>query len=339
MNPKMHAKAAYIGDPNQLMSCFEGRLSGGKQDGVRFIQISNGNGFELTLLPDRCLDIYQLRFRGLNVNYISPVGAVAPSYYDRQDIQFLRSFFVGFLTTCGLQNIGGFGVCEGEGQGLHGRISNTPASDCHVRRDWSDGRASIVVTAEMREARLFAENLVLRREIRVFHDTNRFEITDSIRNDAFTARPFVYALHMNYGYPLLEEGTRLLIDSEKLVPRDAEAAKYADSWQTVEAPSAPYTERCYFHQIRPDKAGKRSYALFNEKRKIGVRVSYPAADFPDFCQWKMLGSGEYVMGLEPLAYNLDAPKPGAENCAAPLLQPAETRSFTLTVEGLDELPK
>ena len=37
------------------------------------------------------------------------------------------------------------------------------------------------------------------------------------------------------------------------------------------------------------------YTLFNEKRGIGVNVGYNGADLPFFCQWKMLGKGEYVM--------------------------------------------
>ena len=75
----------------------------------------------------------------------------------------------------------------------------------------------------------------------------------------------------------------------------------------IEAPEYPYPERCYFHKIRPDRNGKCSYTVFNEKLAVGVRVEFDAKELPYFCEWKMLGKGEYVLGMEPAVLK----KPGA----------------------------
>lgn len=40
------------------------------------------------------------------MNYISPSGIIYPQYYNVEGKEWLRGFFVGQLTTCGLQNIG-----------------------------------------------------------------------------------------------------------------------------------------------------------------------------------------------------------------------------------------
>lgn len=324
---------AYIGDPNQLLSFQEARLVGGRQEGVRVVNVSNGAGLQATLLPDRCMDLYQLRFHGVNLNYISPVGIVAPTYYDARDLHWLRGFFVGFLTSCGLQNIGTPGTVMGEEQGLHGRIANTPAERFCAERGWEGDTPTLRLSGTMRETRLFGEHLSLTRSYRFVYEQDCLEISDIIRNEGFADRAFVYGLHLNFGYPLLEEGTEVELDSEEVRPRTPHAAQFVDSHLDMEAPSAPYPERCYAHKLRPDAEGRASYSLYNPRRNLGVRVSYPAADFPAFMEWKMLGKGEYVLGLEPFNYEMDQPRVGEPGCGAPVLAPGEEKHYSLRVEA------
>src|SRR5262245_47486491 len=96
----------YIGHESQTARVEEHRLVGGRGDGMRLFEMNNGRGLELTVAADRCCDIYRLAFRGMNMGYFSPTGYVAPAYYDRADMGFLKSFTAGFLTTCGLQTAG-----------------------------------------------------------------------------------------------------------------------------------------------------------------------------------------------------------------------------------------
>lgn len=79
------------------------------------------------------------------------------------------------------------------------------------------------------------------------------------------------------------------------------------------------------------------YTVFNEKRGIGVNIQYDGNDLPFFCQWKMLGKGEYVMGMEPMNAFLDGPKPGQEGCQAPILKPGESKSYTVKMNFMDKL--
>lgn len=96
----------YVGDFSQLFGIKEHTLSGGKAGGVKAFDVRNGSGLEFTVLADRCLDISALSFNGINCSYISKTGIVAPEYYHEDGIGFLRSFAAGFLTTCGLRNVG-----------------------------------------------------------------------------------------------------------------------------------------------------------------------------------------------------------------------------------------
>lgn len=329
---------SHVGDLNQLLSVQEGTLSGGFQEGVKFLEVHNGGNLSATILPGRCMDIYQVRYKGKNLNYLAPCGIVAPEFFDAADNQWLRTFFVGMLTTIGLQHIGVPRVSpEGEKQGLHGRIGNTPAENVSWKRDLKDGHLTLEVEGTMREARIFGENLTLRRRISFEYEKDAIVFTDTITNHGFGDRPFVYGLHLNYGYPLLEEGTKILVDSESFVSRTEEAARYADTHLQIEEPGYPYPERCYFHQVAKDEQGRSSYTIFNEKRGIGVHVDYPGADLPYFCEWKMLGKGEYALGMEPLNSCLDGPKIGDPDCPAPVLAPGESKTYRVELQFIDQI--
>ena len=106
----------------------------GKADGVRIMRVRNGLGLEVTVCPDRCADITRVIFKGDNMGYFAPCGYVSSKYYDANQSEMVRSFTGGFLTTCGLDNVGE--VCEIDGitYPLHGRISNQPAKHCY----WSE---------------------------------------------------------------------------------------------------------------------------------------------------------------------------------------------------------
>jgi hypothetical protein len=90
----------YIGHGSQLYGIEEHRLVGGKGDGLRLLEVNNGNGLEMTVSPDRNCDIARLRFDGVNLSYFSPCGYAAPAFYDREGTNFLKTFTAGFLTTC-----------------------------------------------------------------------------------------------------------------------------------------------------------------------------------------------------------------------------------------------
>ena len=331
-------KLSYIGDLDQLISLKEAVLTGGFSDGVRMMEVHNGGNLSATVLPDRCMDLYQVRYKGKNLNYLAPCGIVAPAYYDAQGTRWLRNFFVGMLTTCGLQHFGSPRVTEdGEELGLHGRIANTPAENVKYERGVRGENPTLTLEGTMREARIFGENLTLHRKLEFEYETDSIVLTDTVTNHGFGDRQFVYALHLNYGFPLLEEGARLIFDSLETIPREENAARYADTWKQVEAPAYPYPERCYFHKIRQDESGQAQYTIFNEKRGIGVNVQYDGRELPFFCEWKMLGKGEYVMGLEPMNVFLDGPKVGEEGCAAPVLGTGESKTYKVKMNFIDQL--
>ena len=117
----------YYGHDTQFFGVEEHRLVGGRGDGMRLFQVRNGSGVEFTVSVDRCADISRLSYKGVNMNYMGVGGYAAPAYYDDKGDHFLKTFNCGFLTTCGLLNIG---IPQKDGEEelpLHGTIGHQPA--------------------------------------------------------------------------------------------------------------------------------------------------------------------------------------------------------------------
>jgi len=326
----------YIGQADQLLTLQESRLIGGRQEGVRLVEVDNGSGLHVSILPDRCMDFYQIRYKGQNMNYISPAGIVAPQYYDGRDIQFLRSFAAGFLTTCGMQNIGGPSDYDGKEHGLHGRLANTPAEEFSAAREVIGGVPAAVIKGRMREAVLFGENFTLQRMITIPYGKNEINFTDTVTNQGYKKNQYMLLYHFNYGYPLLDENAELSLDTENVEPRGAHAATCTAQWRKVEPPQDGFEEMCYFHKIKTNGEGRASYSLYNPGPNIGVKVEYDGLLLDNFCQWKMFGKGEYVMGLEPANTPLDGHKEAKAKGLMKYLEPQESVQLTFKISFFEK---
>ena len=281
----------YIGHEHQISGVEEHRLVGGKGDGMRLFEITNGKGLEMTVSPDRNGDISRLRFQGINRSYLSPCGYVAPAYYDRTESNWLKSFTAGYLTTCGLQAVGSPCVDEGEVLPLHGSIANQPAEHAY----WEEDEKEIRIHTTTKDEVIFGRKLTLRRTIAVSKEENCFSIEDEIENTGDQTESLEILYHMNMGYPLLDEDSVITIPSAEVLPRDDHAAEDIANWMHMEKPQAGYQERCYYHKF-PD--GKGFASIWQPKLNIGLEISFDAKELDGFVEWKMMGVRDYVLGLE-----------------------------------------
>ena len=281
----------YIGLEAQLYGIEEHRLVGGKGDGMRLLQVRNGKGLEMTVVPDRCADIYRLYFDGVNMGFFGPCGYVAPSYYQPTGSDWLKSFTAGFLTTCGLEAVGSPCVDQGETLPLHGTIGNTPAEQCC----WYEEKGELVIRALVRDEVQFGRKLRLHRQIRVSLKENSFRILDTVENTGVREEPMEILYHMNMGYPLLDEDSVVTIPACKVIPRNEHAAENIDACLKMEKPQADYEECCFYHQF-PDQNGKAS--IYQPKLGKELTIEFDASKLDGFTEWKMMGVRDYALGLE-----------------------------------------
>ena len=312
----------YIGHDSQFYGVEEHRLVGGKGDGMRLYEINNGKGLELTVSPDRNGDITRLRYKGINMSYMSPCGYVAPAYYDSIGSNWLNSFTAGFLTTCGLQAVGSPCTDEGEVLPLHVSVANLPCEQSY----WTKENDELVIHTITKDETIFGRKLRLYRKIRVSTMENSFTIEDTIENTGDRVEPLAIFYHMNMGYPLLDEDSVITIPSCEVIPRDDHAAEDISNWMHMEKPTANYQERCYYHKFA-DENGKAS--IFQPKLGVELDIHFDAKDLDGFVEWKMMGIRDYVLGLECGNCYPDGRDVMRKNGMLKFIQPGEKKTYTV----------
>ncbi len=121
-----------VGDISQIGGVRVVELADGRERGVRAAQFRTASGLDFTVLIDRGMDIDRADYKGTPLCWRSATQSAHPAYFEPEGLQWLRSFFGGLLTTCGLTYAGHPTTDEGEELGLHGRISNVPARNIQV---------------------------------------------------------------------------------------------------------------------------------------------------------------------------------------------------------------
>lgn len=289
---------SHVGSMQQLAYVRPLAYGEGRARNMAAYGVKNGPlGF--TVMADKCLDIAELSYNGINVNFLSKPGLVGRNHYDTHGDEALRSIMGGLFFTCGLENICAPCTIDGKDYPMHGRIRSTPAEQVSASAAWENDRYTIRLSGEMREAELFGENLVLRRTIETSYGEKSILIRDEIENESFRAEPMMLLYHFNVGYPLLGEHSRVILPSLRVSPRDDVSAPHLGRWREVEAPRAGVPEYVFIHELAADAAGNTFAAIINEELMIGIKLEFNQKTLPYFMQWKSMAAGDYVIGLEP----------------------------------------
>ena len=323
-----------IGDMSQVCGIRRMMYTEGKSAGVHVVEVSTGSGLEFTVLPSRGLDVSSAVYRGVPLAWRSPVGDASPFLFRPDGNEWLRSFFGGLLTTCGMTYASHPCEDEGEKLGLHGRVSNIPAEDVGIERGWHGHDYRMKVSGKVREAKMFGENLVLTRIVETSLGARNITIRDRIENCGFRPSPLMMLYHVNIGWPVVSEESRLLSPTLRVIPADDRARSESDLWPSFIPPQREYEERVYFHDLQPDTEGVILLGIVNPQLEIGVYLRYLHREFPHFVEWKMMGEGEYVVGIEPgnITGNRAAMR---KDGTLEFLDPGAERRFTLEIGVLD----
>jgi hypothetical protein len=325
-----------VGDLGQVAGVENFTYSDGVRDGVRAARVRSGGGLDFTILLSRGMDIAHASYNGLPFAWISATGMAHPNRFEPEGRGWLRTFHGGLLTGCGLSNAGAATVDGDEPLGLHGHLSHIPAEDCSTSTVWQGDEAEFAIEGTMREARVFSENLRLRRRITTPLGGKSFTITDTVENAGYQTSPLMLLYHLNFGWPLVSEGTALYyVAASPTTARDAVAEKGAHRWMRLDDPTPSYAEQCFFHDPQTGSDGRAIVVMANPALHFGVEINYDKNAFPYLTQWKMMGQGEYVCGIEPA--NCRVLGRAAEREAGRLqqIEPGEVRQFSATLTVLD----
>ena len=322
-----------VGDISQIAGAKEVSLVGGFHDGVTAVEFRTGSGLNFTAVPSRGLDITIAQYNGKSLSWRSAAGEVGPAFYEEPGVGWLRSFAGGLVTTCGLTYVGA--CCQDDGMtlGAHGRHSSTPASNVWVDGEWDGDDYRFWAMGKMRESRLFGENVVLKRKVSAALGQNKIWIDDVVTNEGPRQIPHMYLYHINGGFPAVDAGSIFISPTKDYKPRDVNAEVDKEHYYINDAPTEGFKERCYYHDMGTDKDGFVYAALVNKNMpdgsQFGFYVKYNKNELPRFTQWKMNGTREYVVGMEPANCWVEGRAKERERGTLQFLEPGETRKYSL----------
>jgi len=329
-----------VGRFDQIAGITPFRFSSGRADGCRALRVTNG-GLTFTAVADRALDVSQIDFHGTPLCWRSPNGEAAPAYYEPEADEWLRTFFGGLFTTCGLSNFGPAGEDRWGKFGLHGRINCLPAEEVRCSHTWDGEQYVLEISGTVRQTKVLGEQLTLRRTLRTSMGSNRLELHDVVTNEGAAATPHMILYHCNGGFPLLADGSRLYVSTRKITPRDEEAASGRDVWNQGAAPQPGFAEQVFIHEPVGCGDGRAAALLVNERLNggngIALRVRFDPKQLPAFFSWRMLGAHTYVMGMEPAnCPTIEGRLVAGQRGTLPMLEAGASRRYDLEFDVLHQ---
>jgi hypothetical protein len=227
-------------------------------------------------------------------------------------------------------------VDQGERLGLHGRLSHTPAELLGYGSEWVGDEYELWVEGRVRHFKMFSANLSLRRRITTWLGSNHLRIDDTIRNEGFETVPLQVLYHCNFGFPVVSPETELWLDVVKSEPRDEEAAKGFEDRTRFQAPTPGYAEQVFYHYPTGTDDGYARAALVNRAMDFGAYIRFRVAELPHLIEWKMMGQGTYVVGLEPANCWVEGRARDRERGVLQFLGPGESISPRVEIGALPD---
>jgi hypothetical protein len=324
-----------VGDIRQIARVEPFEMVDGSERGVRAVRMRNAAGLDLVVVTDRGMAITDLSFQGIPLPFETAMGTAHPAFTEQAGLGWLRTFPGGFLTPCGLTQVGSPGADEGEDLGLHGRVAGIPARDVRYGGEWRGDDYYLWVEGTVRQVVLFGEDVSLRRRVVMWLGGSSFWIEDTVENHAFNPVPHMFLQHFNLGFPLVDAGTRLMLPQHVANPRDEGAKAGIAGYNVFESPQPGYQEQVFYHSLQPDSTGKVEVRLhnpnFNGGRGLSVFWRYALAEYPVLVEWKMMGEGLYAVGVEPANCRVGGRHEERENGTLQFLKPLETRRYTIEI--------
>ena len=306
--------------------------------GVRCVSLENAH-LRLLIAADKGADIVELLYKPLDVECLwqSRLG-LRPAEHVRPSTPlasgpFREQFAGGWYVM--LPN--GPEPCTHRGAafGFHGEATLLTSS-VMVERDEPD---EIRVRFEMQLVRM---PLRLTRTITLLDGSTTIEIDERVTNEAAQTIEVLWGHHPTFGWPLVDEGTRIYLPActagvSATPPAGSRLAPdQVSSWPrlrgvdgaTIDLSVVPGTEVASHDFVRLDDLADGWFAIVNPRRRVGLALRWDPSLFRTLGYWQIWGGAPdypwygqpYLLALEPA-------------CDLPSLAAAHARGTAVTIEG------
>lgn len=316
-------------------------LDNGAGKGTRIAWLNTGK-LRFKVVLDRGMDIMDAFFQENSLAWISHLGTAAPQPFSNQGIDWLRTFGGGLLTTCGLSHAGVPDRDESGQRGLHGNISNIPATISSIKQpDIRGGDLEMSISGTMTETTVFGPTLEWKRTISCRIGENTIRVHDEIHNLGNTPAPHMLLYHINCGWPLIDVGSDIVwngswegIDKHGCNPIFQEK----NNFKQCPAPMASHAgsgESVAFIRPQENENGVCECGFVNQAIGLGLSISFYKSQLPWLINWQHWGKGEYVTALEPATNPPIGQAKARHEGTLIFVAPGEKRTYDLEFRVLD----
>ncbi|MDO4344074.1 MAG: aldose 1-epimerase family protein [Eubacteriales bacterium] len=325
-----------VPDIRQICGTRQYELTEGATRGTRVVDVNTGI-LRYSVVLDRGMDISLADYKGINLTHLTENGEVHPAFYESVGMEWARIFFGGLMTTCGMTYLGPPGRDGTEELGLHGRYSAIPARRVKDLSDWHGDEYEIILAGEVKETVQMGTKMRMERRITSTAGKAVIHICDRVTNTGTSEAPFTILYHINFGFPLLDSGTRIILQSREIIPFDEYSGSRQKKMFCSEEPRRAAVEENYFCLSDADAEGKACAMLVNDRLMggIGVYIKVSVDTLPYFCEWKMMDERDYIIALEPANVICENRGILRKRGMLPILQSGESRTMDIEIGVLE----
>lgn len=290
----------YAGNTAQLVGARRMIIGDGPAGGMRVVEVDTGAGLQFTVLEDRCMDIYDLSYKGINLAYKCKNGLVHGERYSIVPGEFMKLFTGGGLFTCGMMNV--MGYCEednGRQFQKHGTVQHRQSENCYVKQGFEDDEYVMELGGKTTESMVLGYHLELHRKITASYGQNSFTINDTIHNLTSNEEGIQMVYHLNLGYPFVDKGVEVVFPEDNKISVLTPYSEEGEQYYKMPAPIPNAPEMVAVNEMKADAKGMNKVMVVNDKLKLAVLVESSKASLPYVCYWKCPCAGDYVIGIEP----------------------------------------
>ena len=328
----------------RLVTCEDG-----VERGMRLLELRTGSGLCVSVMVDHAMDIADLSHNGRAIVWHSPTGFRHPGLHEPKGeagLGWARSFS-GFLSTCGLDHTLGTDEVDGSNyndprrltlrHGLHARLGAIPARLTGYGERWEGDRCILWAEGVIGQAAVFGEVLYLHRRIKADLASNEVRLTGRVVIAGCALTPHLLTYHINPGYPVIDDGSRSLAPSRRVIWASPATTLMAQDvgYRQCPASVAGFAEQVWEHDMAADATGLVPVAGVNDRVGPGPLVETHPAQFPRALQWQNFHADHNEMGVEPSTHHAQGNRFARDRGDMIWLQAGEMRQYDSRFGVLD----
>lgn len=317
----------------------------GPARGVRYVEFRTGTGFQFKVAVDRGMDVGYCDYRGQSLAWIPSTSLPAPWYFEQNpEFGWLRTALGGLNNSCGMVHIGNpetadvshynFPARATETYGVHDRMALLPGQLISYSETWQGDECILEAIGRVVQAQAYGENLVLTRRYTARLGESRFFMHDTVENAGWLPTEHMLLYHINAGFPIVDEGSEQIapVLRPPTIPAGLPASA-ADEYSRFIAPQRDWQLQGFELAMGAEADGSVPVAIVN-RDEIGMYVIYNQRQMPQYLEWRMMGEGQYAVGIEPCT-NTFGRQIARDLGQLIVLQPGEQREYALEIGILD----